>query len=160
MKAVQISVITALLALPAFAQHPSDWVAAGVAYNQYASPQINGIAVYAHKIGGDDHAVYSFTSISFISTSSKPYRVSTVTETGVAPLVRTIGRISVYGIATGGVATSAVPDGTNVAAAFSGGGLAQITIGSGWTVGPYVRVLKATDADRQVAVGLLIGWGK
>lgn len=139
---------------------PSDYVAAGVHWNQFASPQIGGLAAYGHKIAGDTAPTYSFTAIEFLSVQARPFRVGTLTQTGVAQYLKSIADFQIYGLAMAGALTSASTTGTNVGFAGSTGGLATRAIGKGWSVGPYLLFTQPTNADRQWAIGVIIGFGK
>ncbi len=139
---------------------PSDIIGAHVNWNQYASPQVGGGLFYAHKVAGTEIPTYSFTAVDFVSASKTPFRVSTVTETGVAQYVKSIGQFHCYALAMGGVSVTATSTGTSIGGAFSGGGMAITSIGRGWTAGPYFRVIKPAETDKQVVVGLVLARGK
>ncbi len=161
MRFVRVLAAFGLCVLPGVSQEfPQQWAAAGATFNQYAAPQINGLAVYAHRLTSNEHPMYSFSVINILSVQRSPFRVMTTTETGVAQYLTTFGAFRVYGIGTLGLATAGSGDGTNTGMVFTGGGLAQASIGKGWTVGPLVRIVKPTIGDRQWAAGLVIGWGK
>jgi hypothetical protein len=145
----------------AFAQPVTNLVAVGGSWNQFASPQFNGLAVYAHKIAdNNDRPTYSFTAVTFLSASRNPFRVATTTETGIAQHLIDFHPFRVYGLGQVGVASSANPTGTNVGLAYSGGGIALAPLGRGWTAGPFVRILKPGTIDRQWAAGLIVGIGR
>lgn len=157
--------LTAIIALAgaacAFGQgYPQQWAGAGLGWNQYAAPQINGLAAYARQLAGGEHPTYSFTLLNVASVSMRPFRVMTSEETGIAQHALRFGRFDVYGLGTAGISQAGAADGSSAGFVFGGGGLAMAPIGRGWTAGPYVRVFKSALADRQWQIGLLVGWGK
>jgi hypothetical protein len=150
-----------LLAAVAFGQEgapPEQFVGTGVAWNQFASPQINGMAVYAKRILGETRPTYSFSAVNFVSADARPFRLMTTTETGVAQYLTAFGPFAVYGIGTAGLAAGGTDGGTSTGAVFTGGGLALAGVGKGWRLGPYFRIIKSTISDRQWAFGLMLGW--
>jgi hypothetical protein len=157
MRWIIVSLVTWLLfCLPAFAQDPAlpqDFVAAGVAWNQYAAPQISGNLLYARQIS---NGTYSFTMIDVISKSIQPFTVATSISTGVGQHIRTIGRARVFLVTTVGI----MAGGTDVGYSWTGGGAVAIGLGKGWNLVPSVRVLKGSLTDFQYIGGLAIGWGK
>jgi hypothetical protein len=159
---VSICVLVLVLATAAFAQEapPEQFAGTGVAWNQFASPQINGMAVFAKRIAGDSRPMYSFSAVNFVSAQARPFRLLTTTETGIAQYLTAFGPFAVYGIGTTGLAAGGTDSGTSTGAVFSGGGLALAGIGKGWRLGPYFRVIKPTISDRQWAAGLMLGWGR
>ena len=162
----KLSSVTALLVLLTIglaaqpANLPNSWVGAGVTWNQYASPQVSGVAVYAHKLAGTNYPTYSWTAIDFISLKTSPFTLATTTETGIGQYITSFGAFDLYGIGAAGITTSASGDGTTVGSAFSGGGMAVAKLGKGWTVSPVVRIIRPANSGNQWAVGLIIGWGK
>jgi hypothetical protein len=151
-----------------FAQTPTDlsgslsqqWAGAGVSYNQFAAPQLNAFVAYAHRILTGAHPTYSFSAVNFVSAQTRPFRVLTTTETGVAQHVIRFGRFDVFGVGTLGLAAAGSTEGTNLGAAFGAGGLALTRIKGGWTAGPLVRVFKTALSGSQWSAGLVVGWGQ
>jgi hypothetical protein len=146
------------MSLPLMAQTapevmPKDYVAAGMSWNQYSAPEINGNLLYAHKI--TDQNTYSFTFMDVISKSWKPFTATTAVSTGVAQHVRTIGPARCFLVTTVGVAAG----GDNVGYVWTGGGAFAIPIGKSFTMLPNVRVLKSSLSDFQYIAGIMIGFG-
>lgn len=140
---------------------PQQFAGAGVSFNQYASPQINGLLVYAKRLTANDHPTYSFSAVNLLSVQRTPaFRLMTTTETGVAQHLTKFGPFQVYGIGTAGFAASGDAEGTASGYVLTGGGLALAGLKNGWKVGPYLRVIKSSLSDRQWAVGAMIGWGE
>ncbi len=160
MKYMRFAAVAAILAAFAHAESPAQWAGVGTSFNQYAAPQINGIAAYARRVTNNEHPTYSFSAINFLSVERSPFRVMTTTETGIAQHVTKFGPFAVYGIGMVGMASAGGSDGTSTGAVFSGGGLALAGLGRGWTIGPLVRVIKPTISERQWALGIVIGWGQ
>jgi hypothetical protein len=160
MKTIAISLALCGLAFGQAHASADNFGAVGGSWNQFASPQVNGLAVYAHKIAGSEKPTYSFTAVTFLSASRNPFRVATTTETGIAQHLLDFAPFRVYGIGQVGVATSANADGTSVGLAYSGGAIALAPLGRGWTAGPFVRVIKPGTIERQWAIGLIVGLGR
>ena len=144
----------ALFALVAHSQTlPADFIAAGVSYNQGASPAIAGTGIYAHKaLDG----TYSISGVDILPTSTNPLKTQTNTWTGVAQKVYTFGSVPIFAIAAGGSSTT----GNNTGWAWTAGGGAPVPLGKGWVLMPCARYSKSSVADGRVIVGLLVGWGK
>jgi hypothetical protein len=144
-----------LLSLPAMAQEPyKDVVAAGVSWNQQATPQINGTLVYGALIGT---GLYSFNLVDVTPQTYKPFVITTNITFGLAQHMRDIGIVKVYTVATAGVGAG----GNNVGFAWTAGGAAFIPLGKkGLFLLPNVRVLKNTLSEFQGIYGIAIGWGK
>ena len=164
MKPLTTVLLCLALAVPAAAQTateptlPNQWAGAGVFFNQYASPQINGTAAYAKKILGS--GTYSFNAVNFLSYETQPFRVMTTVETGIAQRVTRFGVFEVFALGTLGPATAGNEDGTKLGVAFTGGGFAFAGLGKGWTIGPVLRFVKPTISDTQWSLGLMLGWGE
>ena len=156
MKPILLVLVPVLYAQPA--AHPSDWVAAGIHYNNYSAPQLGGLVVYAHRVS--DSGTYSFSMIQFTSVSTNPFRLGTIPETGVAQYIKNILGFEVYGVAMAGAVTSSNSGGTNVGFAGSAGGLAHRGIGKGFGVAPYLLYTKPGGIPQQWAVGVLISLGR
>lgn len=138
---------------------PNQWAGAGVFFNQYASPQLNGTAAYAKCII-EGAGLYSFTAVNFLSYQTEPFRVMTTVETGVAKHITRFGAFEVFALGTIGPAFTANEDGTTTGAVFTGGGFAFTRLKNNWTIGPVLRVTKPTISDTQWAIGLMVGWGE
>jgi len=164
MKPLTTVLLCLALAVPAAAQTatepalPNQWAGAGVFFNQYASPQINGTAAYAKKILGS--GTYNFNAVNFLSYEKQPFRVMTTVETGIAQRVTRFGAFEVFALGTTGPAFTANEDGTTTGAVFTGGGFAFTRLKNNWTIGPVLRVTKPTISDTQWAIGLMVGWGE
>jgi len=143
------------MTIPAVCQEvmPTDYVAAGLSWNQYAAPQINGNLLYAHKI--TDANTYSFSFVDVISKCRRPFTVTTAVSTGLAQHIRTIGPARVFLVTTVGVAAG----GDNVGYIWTGGGAVAFPIGKSFTILPNVRVLKSSLSDVQYIGGIMIGFG-
>jgi hypothetical protein len=133
---------------------PNDYVAAGVSWNQYASPQINGNLLYGKKL--TDANTYSFSFVDVVSKSLKPFTVTTAISSGLAQYLKTIGPARCFVVTTVGVAAG----GDNVGYVWTGGGAFAIPIGRGFSLMPNVRVLKSSLSEWQGIYGLMIGFGK
>jgi hypothetical protein len=134
---------------------PEDFVAAGLAWNQYASPQINGWTTYARSIKASA-GLYSFTTYDITSVKANPFTIQTSARTGAALYLRSIGPIHIFGLGDVGMAAS----GQSIGSAFSGGGVVAVQLGKGWTVLGVARVLKTALSDQQTIYGLGVGWGR
>ena len=143
-----------------FGQAPDQFAGAGMSWNQYAAPQINGLLVYAKRIAGTEHPTYSFNAVNILSVTPRPFRLMTTTETGIAQHIGAFGPFTVYGIGTAGLATAGEITGTGAGYVLTGGTLALARIRGGWRAGPYLRVLKSSLSERQWAAGVLFGWGQ
>jgi hypothetical protein len=139
---MKTTILLLAAALAAFAQTPlpSNWIGVGVALNQQASPQINGWASYAALLSRSG-GVYSFSSydVTPIKQAGK-YTIQTSTRSGFALMIRTLGPITVLGLADAGIAASSLA----TTAAYSGGGIALWKLGStAWTMEIAARRIKA-----------------
>ena len=132
---------------------PTDFVAAGANYNQYAAPQVSGLLIYAHQIAP---GTYSFSAVDLTSKSVRPFVLQSATTTGLARHIRDMGPARVFAVGTAGLAAG----GENLGGAFSAGGAAVFPLRAGWCAIISARVIDTSIADRQYAVGLAIGWGK
>jgi hypothetical protein len=168
MKGLKYILILLTVSILAAAQTPTDlgrslsqqWAGAGLSYNQFAAPQLNGFVVYARRIVSGTHPTYSFSAIDFVSVRVQPFQVATTTETGVAQHVIRFGKFDVFGIGTLGLAAAGTTNGTNIGGAFGAGGLALTQIKGGWSIGPLVRIFKSALSERQWSAGLILGWGQ
>ncbi len=172
MRNIALALLLAVLALSATAQTetPQQWAGAGITYNQFATPQINGLAVYARRLADSTPRTYLFNSINVLNAyfedvtvngkSTRVFRLITMAETGIAQHVLEFGRFNVYALGQLGVAAGSNASGTDVGMALTGGGIALASVGKGWSLGPVLRVTRTGVGERQWSAGLLLGWGK
>jgi hypothetical protein len=158
MKTINKTALVAIVAALALTAQVSDFVGAGLGYNQYAAPNVSGHVAYAHLLDAGGKT-YSYTVIDASSASRTPFRVQTSTSTGVAQYLKTVGKFDVYGLAAAGVSVGGTATGTNVGAAFTGGGMAVTRIKGSWVLYAPVRYLRVQGAN-QATIGLGVGWGK
>lgn len=159
-----VAILALLFAMPAFAQTaPAPQIqnvyAAGVSWNQSATPAVAGTALYAHAL--DSSGTYAFTAIDILPTSTKPFTVTTNIGVGVAQKIFSIGKIPIFVPTTAGVSWS----GTNTGWAWSTGGLASIKLGkkSSWHMFPMFRVARSnvsSGSGVQPIIGIAFGWGQ
>lgn len=135
------------------ADEAENFIAGGIAFNQYSVPQISGALLYAQRIG---EGLYSYSLVDVVSKTVRPFVATTSITTGLAQHVRSIGKIRVYISGTGGVAAG----GENLGFSWSAGGAAVVPLGGGWKLLPGVRVIKSSITDFQGVYSLMIGWGK
>lgn len=132
--------------------------AAGVSWNQSASPAIAGTALYAHAV--DSSGTFAFTAIDVLPTSVKPFTVTTNVGVGVAQKLFSIGKVPILCPTTAGVSWS----GTNTGWAWSTGALASVKLGkSNWHLFPMVRVARSnvsSGSGVQPIVGVALGWAQ
>jgi hypothetical protein len=147
--------LSAFCFLPsAFAQGPSQFVAAGANFNQYSAPQVSGSLLYAHRVAGN---TFSFSLVDITSKTVRPFTVQTAISTGVAQHLVDVGRGHVYAVTTVGLAAGA----ENIGGAWTGGGAVIVPLGGrGWAVILSARTLKTSLAGWQGMYGLGVGWGK
>lgn len=142
----------------AAAQTPANVYAAGVSWNQSATPAVAGTALYAHAV--DSNGTYAFTAIDVLPTSSKPFTVTTNTTVGVAQKVFSLGKVPIYVPTSAGISWT----GSNVGWAWSTGALAVIHIGKGnWHVYSMVRIARSnvsSGSGIQPIIGVAFGWQK
>jgi hypothetical protein len=157
-----LALLAVFLALPLFAQTtpPANIYAAGASYNNSGTPAVDGTALYAHLVN-DGSGTYVFTIVDALPQSVKPLTVTTNVGAGIAQKIFSAGPISVYVPTSAGISWT----GSNTGWAWTTGGMATIPIksGSGWFVGPNVRVLKSSVAGGtgyQLIGGVMVGWGK
>jgi hypothetical protein len=129
---------------------PQNWYGAGASWNGQAA----GWASYAHLLSSSGQ-VYSYTTYDVTRTKERPY-VTSSARTGAAIVLRTLGPLTILGLADAGVATAS----TVTSGAFSGGGLAFVRLGkTDWTICGGARVVKAaaTGAGDQTVYEAGIG---
>lgn len=160
--AVLIVLMSLMFATSVEAQTPEvkDFVAGGLTWNQYATPQINGNFFYMKNVAG---GTYSFTMFDVFSKTIKPFTVATSISTGAGQHVKDIGKVEIYALTTVGVVaggTSVDENGGAVGASWTGGVLGMIHLKKGWCLVPSVRFIKSSFTDFQGAYGLAVGWGQ
>lgn len=138
---------------------PASIYAAGVSYNNSATPAVAGTALYARLIS-DGSGTYAFTAADALPNSVKPFTVTTNISAGIAQKVFSLGSIPIFVPTSAGVSFN----GTNTGWAWSTGALAAIKLGKGnWRIFPMVRVARSNVSNGsgvQPIVGILIGWGQ
>lgn len=160
MKKVILSLASlCLFAITASAQtsNPTNIYAAGISFNQGATPQIAGTALYAHSVS--DSGTYAFTVIDALPNTFHPFSVTTSIGAGIAQKVFTIGEVPVYIPTSAGISFN----GQNTGWDWSTGALASIKLKGNWRVMPNVRVVKSSVSNGtgfQPIVGLMFGWGQ
>lgn len=142
------------LSLSAMAQD-SNIYAAGVSYNNAASPVIAGTALYAHKIA--DAGTYAFTVFDVLPTNAKPFTVQSSVGGGFAQKVFSIANVPIFVPTSAGVSFT----GQNTGWAWSTGALASITIKGKYRIMPGVRIIKSSvgGSGYQPIVSVLFGFG-
>lgn len=148
--------LSLLLATTAYAQTSStpNFVAAGVSWNQSATSQVAGTALYARALPGQTNT-YSFTAFDAVPSSMSPFTVTTQMATGVAQRLVSFKGVNVYVPAAAGIAWS----GTNTGWSWSSGVLASIPVKSYFLM-PNVRVVKSSvnnNSGYQLVVGVMFG---
>lgn len=146
-------------ALPQSAPAPvSNVYAAGVSWNQSATPAVAGTALYAHAIAGT--STFAFTAIDVLPTSTRPFTVTTNIGAGIAQKVFSIGKVPVYIPTTAGISWT----GQNTGWQWSTGALLSIRLGkSNWRALPMVRFAHSNVSGRsgvQPIVGVVFGWAQ
>ena len=135
----------------------NSMVAAGAAYNRYASPQINGWLSYVKRIT-TSKPIFSYSTYDITSVKQTPFTVQTSLRTGVLYVVVEFGKVKVFEFGDVGMAVASVMSGTNVGAAYSGGGGFTYELGKGWHTVVVIRELKTSLSDRQTVVEGGFGW--
>lgn len=138
---------------------PANIYAAGISYNNAATPAVAGTALYTRLVD-DGSGTYAFTAVDVLPTSAKPFTVTTNVSAGVAQKVFSLGSVPIFVPTSAGVSFS----GSNTGWAWSTGALAAIKLGNGnWRIFPMVRIAKSNVSNGsgvQPIVGILIGWGQ
>ena len=156
MRKYLILAVLAMLAGLASAQEVTNLYAAGVSYNNAATPAIAGSALYAHALGS---STYAFTVVDALPTTFKPFTVTTNFSGGIAQKVFTVSGVNFYIPTSAGVSFT----GTNTGWAWSTGAMASVKVKGNWRVLPNVRVVKSSVSNGtgyQPIVGLMFGWGQ
>jgi hypothetical protein len=116
----------------------SNVYAAGISYNNAASPVIAGTALYAHKM--NEAGTYAFSVFDALPSNAKPFTVQSSVSAGVAQKVFSIGSIPIFAPTAAGVSFN----GQNTGWAWSTGALASISFKGKYRIMPGVRVLKSS----------------
>lgn len=131
-----LALLAVFLALPVFGQ--TQFYAAGVSYNQGATPEIAGTALYAHSV--DNSGTYAFAVYDALPTSFRPFSVTSNVGAGVAQKIFTVGKVDFYAPTSVGVSFS----GSNTGWQWNGGVAASVKIKNSWYAFPTVRFLKSS----------------
>lgn len=158
----QLGLFLLLLFVPlsARAQKPvvlSNIYAAGVSFNQSATPQIAGTGLYARIVDAST-STYAFTAIDALPASIKPFTVSTNIGAGIAQKVLTIGKAQVFIPTSAGISFN----GSNTGWQWNGGALISIPLKGQFRIMPVARFLKSSvsaGSSYQPIIGVLFGWG-
>lgn len=139
---------------PAAPDVASNVYAAGISYNNAASPVIAGTALYAHKV--NDAGTYAFTVFDALPTNAKPFTVQSNVSAGIAQKVFSIGKIPIFAPTAAGVSFN----GQNTGWAWSTGALASISVKGKYRIMPGVRVIKSSvgGSGYQPIVSVLFGF--
>src|SRR6185369_5976918 len=136
----------------------SNIYAAGVSYNQGASPSIAATGLYAHLVN-DGSGTYAFTVVDALPISTKPFTVNTNFSAGIAQKIFTIGKVPVFIPTAAGISYN----GTNTGWAWSTGAMVSVKLKGEWYLFPNIRVQKSSvsnGAGYQPVAGIMVGWGK
>lgn len=151
--------VVLVLALSSFAQsNVSNIYAAGVSYNNSASPQVAGTALYARLIS-DGSGTYAFSVFDALPQSTHPFTITSNVGAGIAQKLFNISGVSFYVPTSAGISFT----GANTGWQWNTGLLASIHLKNSWRVMPNVRVIKSSvsgGSGYQPVVGILIGWGQ
>lgn len=152
--------IVLMFTLAGYAQvvPPTNIYAAGVSFNNSASPAIAGTGLYARLISAGS-GTYAFTAVDALPNTLKPFTVTSNFSGGVAQKVFTIGKVPIFIPSSAGISYS----GSNVGWAWSTGALASIKLKNNWRIFPTVRIAKSSvsgGTGYQPIVGVLFGWAQ
>lgn len=131
--------------------------AAGVSWNQNATPQIAGTGLYARIVDAAT-GTYAFTALDTLPASVKPFTVTTNIGAGVAQKVFSIGKAQVFIPTAAGISFN----GSNTGWQWNGGALVSIPVKGSFRVMPVARFLKSSvsgGSSYQPIIGVLFGWG-
>lgn len=135
---------------------PANWFGAGAAYSNVSKPAVSGWFSYAILLSASAK-IYSFTTHDLTSTRSKPYTIQSSVRSGIAPLLRQIGPVSILGFGDAGMAGAQ----QSVAGAFSGGGIVVWRLGkTDWTLVASVRELKSNVSGAETQQIYEFGLGR
>jgi len=157
-KTFALVVLILVFAVCSFAQTSATNIyAAGVSFNNGATPAVAGTALYARLLS-DGSGTYAFTVVDALPVSAKPFTVSSNIGAGIAQKIFTIGKVPIFIPTSAGVSFN----GTNAGWSWTTGALASIKLKGNWRVMPNVRIIKSSisnGAGYQPVVGLMFGWG-
>lgn len=147
-------------AAPASSSAPlTNIYAAGVSWNQNATPSVAGTALYA-RLASDGTGTYLFTVVDALPTSTKPFTLTTDFSAGIAQKVFTLGKVPIFIPTSAGVSFS----GSNTGWDWSTGAMAAVKLGKGnWRLFPVVRIARSNvsgGSGVQPIVGVMFGWGQ
>jgi|SRR5690348_10018795 len=154
----QIKAAAPVAATPAPSTPPQNIYAAGISYNQSATPEIAGTGLYARAVDASI-GTYAFTAVDALPNSTRPFTVTTNMSVGIAQKVFSIGSVPIYIPTAAGISWT----GSNTGWAWSTGALASVRLGkSNWRLMPMVRFARSSVSGSgiQPIGGVLIGWGK
>jgi hypothetical protein len=162
MKTLSLVALVLILSLASFAQAPAEApqniYAAGVSFNNSASPAIAGTGLYARLVSPSS-GTYAFTAVDALPNTLKPFTVTSNFSGGIAQKVVTIGKVPIFLPTSAGVSYT----GSNVGWAWSTGALASIKLKNNWRIFPNVRIVKSSVSNGsgyQPIVGVLFGWAE
>jgi len=133
-----------ILLLPLAAQTKQtlpNWVGAGGSYDSADSPKFSSWVAMALPVSTSQQ-VYSYSMYQILPVSGHVPTISTTT--GLATIIRQVGRVTILGLATAGVATT----GTAAVGAFAGGGMGVYRFKSGFTLEAGAIVNKSGGAAK------------
>jgi hypothetical protein len=154
---ITLLVVCGSLAIAQQTDPPQNFAAAGVSYNNGATPKVAGTGLYARLVASST-GTYAFTAVDALPNTTQPFTVTTQVSMGVAQRIVTIGPVPIYIPTSAGISYS----GTNTGWAWTTGGLAVIPLRGSWKIVPNIRAIKGSVSQGtgyQVIVGVLFGWG-
>lgn len=159
MKQFAILVVLLASAVLAFGQdaQPTNVYAAGVSYNQGASPAVAGSALYARALT-DGSGTYAFTVFDALPASTHPFTVTSNVGAGIAQKLFTVGSVNFYAPTSAGISFT----GANTGWQWNTGLLASLPVkkGSHWRLMPNVRLIKSSigGGGYQPVAGFMLGY--
>jgi hypothetical protein len=141
---IPVVVLMLLLAGSLSAQTPAaptptqNFYAAGVSYNNGASPSVAGTGLYAHLLPTGTNT-YAFTVADILPTSYKPFTVTSNFGVGVAQKLFSVGKVDLYVPTSAGISFT----GTNTGWSWTTGVIAPVTVKGNWGIAPAVRLIKS-----------------
>jgi hypothetical protein len=151
--ALIVLVAMCFVAPSSYAAEYGEVVGAGVSFNQYSNPRLDGNLLYAHRISD---GLYSFNLIDFVQVSSKPFTVGVSFTPGVAKRIMTFNQIPVYATVNVGAMMGGT---TNFGYSFSSGMAGTIGLGKSLMLMPNFRIMKGSLVDTQYIYGVMLNWG-